>query len=426
MKKQTADRSIPPPISEVGALALPPVHTYQLDNGLEVIDIRMGTQNILKLEICFRAGRPFEKSPLVAMATSSLLREGTSRYSAAEIAETFDYYGGTLSTPVNLDHSIITVYCMERHFESLLPLVQELVTAPTFPEQELEAFVNRRLQRLQIDLSRNDIAAYRAITERIFGSDHPYGYNSNPEMYGQLTRDQLQDHFQTNYTADNALVIISGKTSDRTIRLLNTYLGRDLNRGQRREAKLPNILPAPGKEHIAQPDQLQSAIRIGRQMFNRSHPDFPAMFVLNTVLGGYFGSRLMENIREDKGYTYNIYSMVDPMLYDGYFYVGTEVGSDVAEPALQEIYQELGRLRQELIPQEELQMVRNYLQGNLLTMLDGPFNVADVVRTLRANELDHSLFAQIAETVRSISAEQLRETARKYWSESDLWEIVVG
>ena len=148
--------------------------------------------------------------------------------------------------------------------------------------------------------------------------------------------------------------------------------------------------------------------------------------MLNTVLGGYFGSRLMANIREEKGFTYNIYSTLDAMRYDGYFYIGTEVGREFTEAAIQEIYRELDLLREELIDKEEMAMVRNYLLGNLLTMLDGPFNVSEVVRTLIMDELPLSDFADLAEIIRTISPEKLRELARQYLDPADMWEVVVG
>ena len=399
---------------------------YLLDNGIPVYDVRMGTQEVLKLELVFLAGRPFERQKLAARATAALLKEGTIGHNGAEIAEVFDFYGGTLSAPVNLDTSTLVLYCLKRHFEYLLPLLAEIIRQPAFPEEELEALIERNKGRLQVDLSRNDVVAYRAITECIFGKDHPYGYNSYPQTYDELRREHVLEHFNRLYHTANCRIFISGRTDEQTISLLNTYLGQGLPEGRRETVSMSPSTEAPRKVFIEHPDTVQSAIRIGRQTFDRRHSDYQGLYVLNTVLGGYFGSRLMANIREEKGFTYNIYSTLDAMRYDGYFYIGTEVGREFTEAAIQEIYRELDLLRVDLIDKEEMAMVRNYLLGNLLTMLDGPFNVSEVVRTLIMDELPLSDFADLAEIIRTISPEKLRELARQYLDPADMWEVVVG
>jgi zinc protease len=420
------DRTKAPEIQAVSDLKLPEPDASVLDNGIRVYESRLGTQDIIKLELVFLAGRPYEEKKMVARATSALLKEGTEMRKGEEIAEVIDFYGGSLSGPFNLDTSNLVLYCLTRHFDRLLPLLSEILTMPSFPEDELAAFKERNKQRLQIDLSRGDVVAYRAITELMFGADHPYGYNSRPEHYDALTRSDLVRHFQQHFHGGNCMIFISGKTDHRTIPLLNTYLGKGLPGGKQ---STPRILVAESRpEHllIPHPDTVQTAVRIGRRLFDRKHPDFNGMYVLNTLLGGYFGSRLMANIREDKGYTYNIYSTVDPMVYDGYFYIGTEVGNEFARPALREIYSEVDRLQQELVTEEEMTMVRNYLLGNLLTMLDGPFNVSEVVKTMVVEGLSTSAFDDLVHTIREISSEEIRILAQRYFQAGDLWEIVVG
>jgi predicted Zn-dependent peptidase len=161
-------------------------------------------------------------------------------------------------------------------------------------------------------------------------------------------------------------------------------------------------------------------------MFNKHHPDFNGLYVLSTILGGYFGSRLMANIREDKGYTYNIYATLDAMLFDGYFCIGTEVGNELVEPTIKEIHHEMKLLREELVSTEELEMLRNYLMGNFLAMLDGPFNISELLRTMLIEDLPFSSFEQMIETVNTIQPEQLRDLACKYLNPDNMWEVVVG
>lgn len=419
------DRKTPPLVKQVKDLQLPEPDRFTLSNGIPVYMTQMGTQEILKLEILFHAGRPFEHKRLAARATAALLKEGTLNYSSADIAEKIDFYGGTLSTPINLDYSDIVLYSLSKHFEKLLKITAEMVTKPVFPESELVAFGERNVQRLAVDLARNEVVAYRKITEFIFGENHPYGYNSDEAAYQALNRSDLEAHFSRNYHAGNCCIFLSGKTKPEHLELLEKYLGNSIPEGKYDPPVFTQHFASPQKITIEHPDSLQNAVRIGRRLFNRTHPDFNGMYVLNTVLGGYFGSRLMANIREDKGYTYNIFSSLDTMTHDGYFYIGTETGTEFTRKAIDEIYREIDILQNELIEKDELTMVKNYLLGNMLTMLDGAFNVSDVVKTYVAENLPITDFRKLTETVKDITAEELRELARKWLKPEDMWEVIV-
>ena len=349
----------------------------------------------MKLEVVFFAGRPFEDKRLVSRATSGLLKEGTESYTSAQMAEKVDFYGGTLSVPFGLDTSNIILYSLSRHFENLLPLLAEVVLTPSFPEDELSTFIQNNRHRLQIDLSKTDVVAYRKVTEYIFGKDHPYGYNSLPETYESLAREDLIRHYQKNYSSKNCEIFLSGKVTSQDISLLNRYLGKGMNDAPKPSPIFKTTNATPQKIKISHPESVQTAIRIGCQLFNRNHPDYNDWFVLNTILGGYFGSRLMANIREDKGYTYNIFSTLDTMNYGGCFYIGTEVGNELADVTLKEIYKEMWLLQEEPVTDEELSMVKNYLLGNMLTMLDGPFNIMDIIKTTTLEQLSEDSFPQL-------------------------------
>ncbi len=420
------DRTQPPPIKTIFPLQLPqPVH-YRLDNGIPVYEISMGTQEVTKIEIVFRAGRPYERQRLAARATASLIKEGSRNMDSATIAEKIDFYGATLSTPFSLDTSRVILYTLNRYIADLLPVVAELVQAPAFPEHELATFIKNSKQRLQVDLAKNDVVAYREVTGRIFGEDHPYGYNSLPADYDALQQSHLIEHYSRTYTADNCTIFVSGRVEPGTQPLLNRYFGQGMASGLPQLPPFPDHVPLPQKERIPHPDNVQTAIRMGCRLFNRKHADFAGCYVLNTILGGYFGSRLMANIREEKGYTYNIFSTLDAMHHDGYFYIGTEVGNTFVEKTMTEIYREMRILQEKLVTTEEMEMVRNYLLGNLLTMLDGPFNVMDVTRSIIMEELPEQTFPNLINTIRTITPETIRELAKRYLNPENMWEIIVG
>lgn len=414
-----------PAVQEIENLTVPPPELWHLSNGVPVYETNMGTQEIVKLEVVFHAGRPFERKKLAARSTTPLLKEGTRNFSSAQIAEVLDYYGGTLSTPASLDTSNVLLYSLSKHFEKLLPLFAEVISVPAFPQAELDAFVLRNQQRLQVDLTKNDVVAFRHFTEALFPRDHPYGYNSFSETYAALTRQDLVDHFEENFTTGNCVIFLSGKIDQEVRHLLEAHLGKVILPGKRREVHLPEANTEPVRVRVPHPDMVQTAIRIGCPMFGRDHPDHNGMYVLSTILGGYFGSRLMANIREEKGYTYNIYSSHDAMRFGGYFCVACEVGNEFVEDTLRQTYYEMDKLTTKLVPADEMEMVRNYLLGSMLTNLDGPFSVAEVVKTFVVEDMPVSAFEEMVKVVKNITPKELRALAQKYLLKEQMWEVIV-
>ncbi len=420
------DRTQAPPIADISHLQIPGFEIHRLNNGIPMYVLDMGTQDVVKIEVVFHAGRPFEHKPLTARATLSQIKEGTEYHDAAAIAETFDFYGATLHTPYSMDTSNIALYSLNKHFHRVLPLMAEILECPVFPQKELDTFIQRNQVDLQIELSKTDVVAYRKITELIFGENHPYGYNSYPETFAALQREDLIRHFQQHYVAGNCTIFLSGKIQPGMIPLIDEHLSRAIRPG----ATMPYLPPiadtAPQRIHVSHPDKVQSAIRIGCRLFNRNHPDYAGLYVLNTILGGYFGSRLMTNIREEKGYTYNIYSSLDPMRYDGAFFISTETGTEFVKDTLLQIYHEMEVLREEPVEDEELDMVRNYLLGGFLNMLDGPFNVSDILKTVAIEDLPEDYFQRVVHTVTHITPGELQALAQRYLQPALLWEVGVG
>ncbi|HOY07144.1 MAG TPA: pitrilysin family protein [Saprospiraceae bacterium] len=420
------NRKSPPAIFQVQNLLLPRPELVHLDNGIPVYILDFPGQEIVKIEAVFRAGRPEESKRLASRATAKLLREGTRTRSAAEIAEHVDYFGGSLNVPTNLDSSNVILFSLKKYIHELLPVFAEVLQEPSFPETELETFRRTSLQELQVDLEKVEVQAYRKVTELIFGENHPYGYNSVAEDYAALTRDDLVQHFNTWYTPSNCMLFASGRIDAPVRELLNRYFGQNTTKGP---TPLPLPVAAtskPHKEFIHQPESLQSAIKVGRRLFGRDHPDFNGIFVLNTILGGYFGSRLMTNIREKKGYTYNIYSTADAMLHDGCLYIATEVSKDKSAATLRAILAEMKKLREKPVLEDEMDMVRNYLLGMLLNGLDGPMNIADVVRSLVVEGLPWESYEALVQTIRHITPAELQELAQRYLRPEDFWIVTVG
>jgi predicted Zn-dependent peptidase len=192
---------------------------------------------------------------------------------------------------------------------------------------------------------------------------------------------------------------------------------------------LPSI-PKPNPDNstikIEKKDAVQTGIRMGKILFDRSHPDYHKMTVVNTILGEYFGSRLMTNIREDKGYTYGIGSYLGENQANGYFVIATEVGNQFLDDTLVQITLELERMRNELVPEDELTLVKNYLYGQFLRGADGPFSMMELFSAVEIHGLDYSYYQQAIKTITEISAEEIKQTAHQHLNPNEMLVVTAG
>ncbi|NDE11182.1 MAG: insulinase family protein [Chitinophagia bacterium] len=408
-------------------LKLKPYQKLVLNNGVEVYAIDAGEQELLQLEIVFYAGNSYEKNKGVALATNFMLKNGTSNKSAFQINEHFEYYGAYCNRFCYNETAVLSLHTLNKHLNVLLPVMREMITDAAFPESELDIFKQNSQQKLQVNLKKCDFVANRLIDAYLFGEEHPYGKYLSAENYQALSTDQLKEHFQQYYVNGRAVIFVAGKLPADLFEQLNQQFG-DLaitKNGQSLPAQ-QLVAAVQKKQHISNdPTGVQAAIRIARPFPNRHHPDFMNVMVLNTVFGGFFGSRLMSNIREDKGYTYGIHSYVQNHIQESAWMISTEAGKDVSEATVTEVYNEMALLRNTLIDEEELLLVRNYMIGSILGDLDGPFQIIGRWKNIILNDLDEQYFYDSIKVIKTISAEELKALAEKYLKPEDFYELVV-
>ncbi|PST82122.1 insulinase family protein [Pedobacter yulinensis] len=397
-----------------------------LRNGIPVFSLVAGGQDLVRIEFIFENVDHAEGSPLQSMAVNNLLNNGTATRSAREIAESVDFYGAFLQTDYNPDHASLTLYTLTKHLEAVLPIVHDVLTGSTFPADELDIFARNQKQKLLVNLKKNDFVARRLFSAAVLGNT-PYGYVPQPEDYDQLDRGTLLRYFAAGYSPENCTIVAAGKFDERSFNLLDRFFGADWE--VKEKAAAQQFTPGePDARKIYQevPDALQSALRLGTLTINRRHPDFPALQVLNCVLGGYFGSRLMANIREDKGFTYGIGSGLASLKHAGYFFISTEVGAEVSQAALNEIYSEISLLQSAPVAGEELSLVRNYMMGSLLGSLENVFSHADKFKNVHFSGMDYDYYSNYIETIRTVSAERLQHLAQTYLRPEQFVEVTVG
>ncbi len=420
------NRTVAPAFKQVNDINFIKPTAKQLKNGLPVYIVNAGEQELVRIEFIFENVNWNVQKPLQAIAVNGLINSGTKTLTAKEIAEKVDYYGAFLQTEYSADTTTITLYSLTKHLPSVLPILWSVLNESTFPQHELDIYKQNQKQKLQVSLQKNDFLARKNFAHAIFGQT-PYGSDISLTDYDQLQQSDLTTYFQTAFQPKNCTIIIAGKFLDKDFDVLDGIFGGDWENVGTAVKNSFQFEAQQGRDvYIEKPEALQSAIRMGNLSINRTHADFPSLQILNCVFGGYFGSRLMANIREDKGYTYGIGSGIASLKHAGYFFLATEVGADVCASALTEIEKEINTLRTDLIVDEELDLVKNYMLGSLLGSLENAFSHADKFKNIHFAGLDYSYYDNYTRTVKNVTAEYLKVIANQYLDWNAMTRVVVG
>lgn len=423
------DRTIQPNIKDAVDFSLQlKSHTlFTLDNGVQVYSVNAGTQEVFQLELVFFAGNCFEIKNGVAYATNHLLKNGTVNKTAFEINEHFDYYGAHCSRSCHNETALISLHALTKHLPVLLPVIKEMISESIFPDSEMDIFVQNTKQKLSVKLKKCDFVANRLIDQYVYGDNHPYGKYLVEKDLDEMQVSDIKDFYNRYYVNGTCVLFISGNLPADIFQQLNATFGKLSLKPKTGKLPTSNIISATQKKYkiLNEENAVQGAIRIARSFPNRHHPDFKPMMVLNTLFGGYFGSRLMSNIREDKGYTYGISSYVQNNLQQTALMISTEAGIDVCEATVAEVFKEMKVLREELVDEDELMMVRNYLLGSILGDLDGPFQIMSRWKNIVLNDLSESYFYESIDVIKTITAKEIMELANKYYIDDEFYELIV-
>lgn len=423
------DRKIFPKIEEAVRfdLQLKNCDRFTLDNKVPVYAMNAGAQDVVMVEWVFDAGNWYDKQLMVAATTNFLIKNGTTSKTAYQINDFFEFHGAYLNRTCYNETASITLHCLSKHLETLLPVVREIIETSIFPEEELAIYIQNQKQRLSVNLQKCDFIANRLIDEYLFGINHPYGTYSNAEDYDALNTDLLKTFYKQYYLNGSCKIFVAGKMPTDYESMLNKAFGTlPLHADTPVVVEHPIVTAAQKKVEIINDENgVQGAIRMARPFPNRHHPDFQKAHVLNTLFGGFFGSRLMSNIREDKGYTYGIHSYFQNHVHASAWMISTEAGRDVCAATITEVLKEMELLRNELVDIEELNLVRNYMIGSLLGDLDGPFQLIGRWKNYVLNGLDENYFYKSIETIKSVTPQELQRLANAYLQPDDFYELVV-
>ena len=422
------DRTIQPEIQPLKNFHIQtPVRTT-LPNGIPLTVINAGEQEVVRMDVLFSGGRWQQSQKLQALFTNRMLREGTTKYTAATIAEKLDYYGSWLELSSSSEYAYITVYSLNKYLAKTLEVVESMIKEPLFPQKELQTILDTNIQQYLVNTSKVDFLAHRSLLKSLYGEQHPCGKIVMEEDYHTITPEVLREFYERYYHSGNCSIFLSGKVTEDIISRVTDIFGIPFGQYQLQMPKSSFPFAAIPEKRIftEREDAMQSAVKMGCTTITREHPDYPKLRVLMTLFGGYFGSRLMSNIREDKGYTYGISAGVVFYPDSGLLIVSTETDNEYVEPLIQEVYHEIDRLHLDPVSAEELRIVRNYMLGEMCRSYESPFSLSDAWIFIATSGLKDDYFARSLQAVNEITPAEIQDLAQRYLCKETLKEVIAG
>ncbi|MGV6860157.1 MAG: M16 family metallopeptidase [Putridiphycobacter sp.] len=418
------NRQKAPEFSKVNQLDLVFPERKKLSNGIDLYWLNETSDDTVKIDIVWDAGSKFQALPLQASFTNAMLLSGTKHLKAGEISEQIDFYGGYVSHDVDKDQAGISLYGLSDQMLDIFKVFDDAFMQASFPVEEFQKLVDIRKNNYLVSQEKVSTLCRKDFNKHIFGNSSQYGKVAELEDFDKIQQKDLVDFYQSVYRESKPVIFMVGDVSDKFIDYLRNWtkqLGTKSNVIQQ-----VDFNQTKGRVLVKKEKAIQSAIRVGKLMFTKNHPDYYKFQVLNTILGGYFGSRLMANIREDKGYTYGIGSGLSVLEDAGYFFVSTEVAKEVTDQTIQEIFKEMNLLQTTVVSAEELDKVKNYMLGELLRHADGPIANMENFKNIYYNNLSEDYYSDYVKAINDVTAEQLQTIAQKYWQEASMLTVISG
>ena len=416
------ERKNAPNVQEIEKINFLSPLKIQLSENISLFWMKEVQNETARLDFVFDAGTTRE-SNLISSLVAGLLFSGTDKKTSTDIHNELDDLGAFFDVGLGHESVLVSFYALKKNILAVFKIFEDALEHVNFPQNEIDELINDRKQKLKINCEKVGFLSQRAFQKNLFHGTN-YARQTELEDYDTVRREEIIEYFSKNYKNGLLKVVLVGALEEVQV----TEIAEKSNKWCVSEKPLfeNNFNNNKGVFQLEKKDAVQSAVRIGKTLFNKNHSDFLGFSILNTILGDYFGSRLMKNIREDKGYTYGISSTEAELAKSGYFMIGTEVGSAQKDLAIQEIKNEIERLQKDLVPNKELELVRNYLLGQLLKSADGPYAMTDLFLSVDAYELDFSFYENYIQKVKNIDAEELRALAVKHLAWDSMTIVIAG
>lgn len=422
------DRSIAPESIDFASFEIKQVTSDFLDNGIAVYYLKSGLQNILRLELVFHAGSWFESLKGLSYLSSKMMVEGSKTRTSKEIAECVANYGAFMEIHAGFENVNFTFYLMEKHLNNLLPIISDCIFEAIFPEEELLNLKNITTQSLKVNKEKSQFLASAEFRRILFTESHPYGRQYWEADIESISKNKIADFAKEFFVLDKLEIFVSGQFEiDSTKQKLNQYFGKtSFERVQNIDTKVVNPTIEKRESLINKPESVQSSIRLGCHSIQRNNTDYIPLTIANELLGGYFGSRLMRNIREEKGFTYGIQSSLHTLKNGAYFVIATDVKIENTRQTIEEINKEISILQSESVSEKELKTVKSYMLGRFMNSINSPFSLMDKFKTLHYSCLNYSFYNDYVQSINKVGSDQIQQMAIQYFEHSKLSQVVVG
>ncbi|MBC8146310.1 MAG: insulinase family protein [bacterium] len=424
------DRSHPPLPGPPSEHAFPAFSEQRLSNGVAVYLVENHAQPYVSLTLTLRSGSSYDGDIAgLASFVGGILLSGAGTRNAEELAEAIDFLGATIDVSAGRDDITIKLGVLTRYLPEALDFFADLVLRPTFPSNEIAR--ERRHSIASLKQAQSDPAYLASVQFRreAYGSS-PYGteVDGTAESIARIRRKHCVDFHRTHFTSANSFIVAAGDVDEEVLlALLEERFGTWS--GDRPAPVVwhdPETGATPRVVIVDRHDAMQSAIRVGAVAISRTHPDFIPLVTLHTLFGGYFNSRINQNLRERNAFTYGAGSSVEALAMPGSVSVRASVGIEVTGAAVREVFNELRTIASELISLEELEMVTNYILGLQSLQIETPGQVAGFVRTVALYDLPHDYYERFPDAIRAVTRERILEVAKRYMDPNTMIVVVVG
>ncbi len=421
------DRTQPPKPGPAPVINIGDYNLFTLSNGLKVIVVENHKTPVISWQLTLDVDPVMEgeHKGFVDLA-GQLLRTGTKNRSKQQIDEEVDFIGASLSTfSTGIFGSSLT-----RHKEKLLELMSDVLLNPAFPQEELDKMITQSVSGLTSQESDANSMVDNMINSVVYGSSHPYGEVVTKESLGSVTREHITNYYNTWFRPNTAYLVIVGNITTKEAKNLAGKYFKDWKKGDVPNSNYASPHPPQvNKVAFANRDgAVQSVLAVSYPIdLKPGSPDAIKASVMNSVLGGgVFSGRLMQNLREDKAYTYGARSSLSSDKLTGSFTARTEVGNNVTDSALVEILYEMDRLVKEPVDQKSLDLVKNFMNGNFARSLESPRTIANFALNIERYKLPKDYYKTYLEKLAAVTVEDVSAMAAKYIKPENAWIIVGG
>lgn len=423
----TLNRSNAPDVKDFGLLNIPNCRQLILDNGIKLNIIDHGEFDVNRLTISWIGGAYDVESFASLMLACDLMREGSKYHTGAEIAEILDFNGAWLRSNHHSHHTALTLHSLNSKFNEVLPIIIESTISPTFPQQEFEINKEKIARRKELNLSKVAYLSNQSNHRLIYGIDHPCAKDETPSDVRNLTINDIKSTHNDIFVADGCELFLAGRITPSIEDSLNNWFGNlPTNKPHINQIIIP-ISPSKQKVDIIHTDNaLQCAITMSIPTIPRSHPDYIDLRYVIMALGGYFGSRLMTNIREDKGYTYGISAALLGNWEGGVATISTQCDNSYANAVIDEVKKEIEYLKLDNFNNEELIRLKRYAMTQVAGTLDSPFSIMDYYENMRHVLTPSDYFFAIQQSLNNLSSKRISELAKKYLNTDELRISIAG